>query len=224
MTPSSSAGTPQSRTDRFRRRAAGGSIAVGLVLLTLGALRLLTVLEVVPDVWWDLVAAWWPSLILLAGLALLATGRRITGAAASVIGGLWLLGTAVPAGYRWPVLLIAIGVLVIVGGFGGRHWVLGRTKVAWFDDVVARDHGDAAHVAVFAEVRGELDVRQGEPVECLAVFGDVRLRVPHDVAIELSETAIFGDVRAPGPPRGPVSSVVSVRATAVFGDVRLERG
>ncbi len=80
-------------------------------------------------------------------------------------------------------------------------------------------------MAVFGESEGRLEpsLAQEGIVECLAVFGDVQVRVPADVAVELSQTAVFGDVWAPGPPPGPVTATLEVRATAVFGDVKLVR-
>jgi hypothetical protein len=212
-----------------RPLASGLTVAGGLLLLA-GVVRFLLVLEVLPSEVGTVVSDWWPAVVLLAGGWLAATGRRLLGTATAVLGVLLLAPRVLPDGFTVPVLLIAIGLVVLLGAGSGRRWLLGSEgAVALFDDVRRGTDGTPparSYVAVFGESEGRIDPELAEegPLECLAVFGDVTVVVPADVAIAVTETAIFGEVRTPPPPTGPPRAVVAVRATAVFGDVRFIRG
>ena len=211
-----------------QRPLASGLTVTGVVLLVLGVGRALLVLEVLPPALGAAVARWWPLTLVLGGAWLVRRGRRVTGAALGLLGVLLLVITVVPEGFVGPTLLILLGVLLLFGATGGRQWLLGGGAVALFEDLRAGSDGAPparSYVAVFGEAEGRLEPSVADEgiVECLAVFGDVLVRVPPQVAVELSQTAVFGDVWAPAPPRVPVTSVLEVRATAVFGDVKLVR-
>ncbi len=211
-----------------QRPLASGLTVVGVVLVVLGLGRLLLALELLPAEVGEVFGRWWPLGLVAAGAWLAATGRRVSGMLLLLGGGLWTVLAAVPDGYTGPALLIGAGVVFIVGALGGRRWVLGGDGIAVFDHVRGSHDGvppARSYLAVFGESEGRLDATlAGEGVvECLAVFGDVQVRVPADVAVELTETAVFGDVRAPEAPVGEVVATVTVRATAVFGDVKLIR-
>ena len=193
-----------------------------------GVGRALIVLDVLPPAVGAAVATWWPAALVAGGVWLALGGRRVTGTALGLLGVLLLVVTVVPDGFVGPTLLILVGALLLWGATGGRQWVLGGGAVALFDDLRVGSDGSPparSYVAVFGESEGRLEPSFAEDgiVECLAVFGDVLVRVPADVAVELSETAVFGDVWAPEPPRVPATSTLEVRATAVFGDVKLVR-
>ncbi len=212
----------------LQRPLASGLTVVGVVLVVLGIGRLLLALGALPAEVGDVFGRWWPLGLVAVGGWLAATGRRVSGMLFLLGGGVWTLLVAVPDDYTGPALLIAVGVLFIVGALGGRRWVLGGDAVAVFDHVRGSRDGvppARSYVAVFGESEGRLDATLADEgvVECLAVFGDVQVRVPADVAVELTETAVFGDVRAPQAPVGEVVATVTVRATAVFGDVKLIR-
>jgi hypothetical protein len=213
-----------------QRPLASGLTLVGALLLLTGVVRFLVVLEVLPAEVGAALADGWPVLLVAAGIWLAATGRRLLGTAAVVLGVLLLAPRVLPEGFTVPVLLIALGLVVLLGAGGGRRWLLGSSgTVALFDDVRHGTDGTPparSYVAVFGGTEGRLDpdLADSGPVECLAVFGDVTVVVPADVALAVTETAMFGDVRTPAPPAGPPRVTVAVRATAVFGDVRFIRG
>ncbi len=215
---------------RVQRPLASGLAVAGVALLLAGVVRFLLVLEVLPSEVGDALATWWPLLLVLAGGWLAVAGRRLLGTATAVFGVLLLAPRVLPDGFTVPVLLIVLGLLVLLGAGGGRRWLLGSEgAVALFDDVRSGTDGRPparSYVAVFGESEGRIDPALCDegPLECLAVFGDVTVTVPADVAIAVTETAVFGEVRTPPPPTGPPRAVVAVRATAVFGDVRLVRG
>jgi hypothetical protein len=221
---------PAGAAARVQRPLASGLVVAGTLLLVIGVVRFLLVLEVFPSEVAAVVADGWPVLIVLTGGWLVATGRRLLGTATAVLGVLMLAPRVLPDGFTVPVLLIVLGLLVLLGAGGGRRWLLGsQGAVALFDDVRSGSDGSPparSYVAVFGESEGRIDpaLAAEGPLECLAVFGDVTVTVPPDVAITVTETAVFGEVRTPPPPSMPPRAVVAVRATAVFGDVRLVRG
>ncbi len=211
-----------------QRPLASGLTIAGGVLLVLGVGWMLVVLDVLPAAIAAAVASWWPVALVAGGAWLVRKGRRVTGTALGLFGVVFLVLTVVPDGFVGPALLILAGLLLLWGTTGGRQWLFGGGAVALFDDLRVGSDGSPpsrSYVAVFGASEGRLEPSLAAEgiVECLAVFGDVQLRVPADVAVELSETAVFGDVWAPEPPRGRVTSTLEVRATAVFGDVRLVR-
>jgi len=107
-----------------RRRSAGGSLVVGLVLIALGALFLADNVgfDIPGSVW-----RYWPFLLLAMGIARFAFGgdpddRR---------GGYWLIATGLYGwiavfglfglgwGTAWPIMLVAVGVSMVA--FRDRH-------------------------------------------------------------------------------------------------------
>lgn len=211
-----------------RRPVANALTVVGGALVVLGSWSILRAFGLVPTVVADIVDDWWPLVLVLGGGWLLARGRRASGTVLLVLGAVLLVISMIPRDLVGPVLLIGAGILLLLAATGGRRWLLGGPGVALFDDArTSRSDDEAARsfVAVFGESSGDIDAGVAEEgvVECLAVFGDVEVRVPRDVAVELRQTAVFGDVRAPQPPPVPTVATVQVRATAVFGDVRIDR-
>jgi hypothetical protein len=200
----------------------------GVLLIVVGAWSLLRAVGLVPDVLVEAVDDWWALALVLVGGWMFWSGRRTSGALLGLIGAAILIFSLVPSRLVPPVLLIGTGIVLLTGALGGRRWFTGRPGDALFDEVRGSLFGDRparSIVAIFDEATGVIDAIASDEgvVECLAVFGDVQVTVPHDVALELRQTAVFGDVRAPDPPTGPTVATVQVRATAVFGDVRITR-
>lgn len=211
-----------------RRPVANALTVAGGVLVVLGTWSILRTFGLIPAAIVEVVGDWWPLLLVLGGAWLLAQGRRGSGTVLLLLGAALLVVSLVPRALVGPVLLIGAGIVLLFAASGGRRWLLGGAGVAWLDDVrTSVSDGEAARsfVALFGESSGEIDAGLADEgvVECLAVFGDVEVRVPRDVAVELRQTAVFGDVRAPTRPPVPPVATVQVRATAVFGDVRILR-
>jgi hypothetical protein len=219
----------ESRPEASARRPVANSLTVvGTLLIVLGGWSILRAVGLLPDVVAALVGDWWAAALVVGGGWLLWRGRRATGVVVALIGAVILTVSLVPSQLIGPVLLIGVGTVLVIGALGGRRWFAGRPVETLFDEVhgsLFPDRPARSIVAIFDDVTGAIDATstpQG-PVECLAVFGDVKMTVPHDVAIELRQTAVFGDVRSPEPPTVTPVATVQVRATSVFGDVRITR-
>jgi hypothetical protein len=211
-----------------RRPVANSLTVVGTLLIVLGGWSILREVGLLPDVVADLVGDWWAAALVVGGAWLFRRGRRATGTAVALLGAVILTVSLVPSQLIGPVLLIGAGIVLVIGAMGGRRWFAGRPAEALFDEVhgsLFPERSVRSIVAIFDDVTGAIDVASGSqgPVECLAVFGDVKVTVPHDVAIELRQTAVFGDVRSPEPPTVTPVATVQMRATSVFGDVRITR-
>lgn len=216
---------------RVRRPVANSLTVVGTLLIVLGTWSILRTVGVVPDAVADVVGDWRGAALVLGGGWMVQRGRRVTGTLVVLIGTLNLIVSLLPGQLVGPTLLIGAGVVLLIGAMGGRRWFAGRPGDAFFEEVRGgwfADRPARSIVAVFDDTTGAIgaiDASSGDRgvVECVAVFGNVTVSVPHDVAIELRQTAVFGDVRAPEPPSVTPMASVQVRATSVFGDVRLVR-
>lgn len=214
--------------DDVRRAAGAGLVAVGAVLLTFGGWGIVVGLVEVPTGVTEVVEGWWPVVLVAAGAWLVGEGRRPLGLVFVGLGVVSLLVHHLPGELFWPVALITAGLVVLVGTTGrGRRWLTDGSGLAFFGDREPRGVGaDGPHelMAVFGDVSGHLaDDVTDEVVGCYSLFGDVELIVPRDVVVEMHQTSVFGDVRAPEPPRGRAARTIRVRGTALFGDVRVRR-
>lgn len=210
------------------RPVANSLTVVGTFLIVIGAWSILRTVGVVPGAVAEVVGDWWALALVLGGGWMFWRGRRAIGAVLVVIGAVNLTFALVPSRLIGPVLLIGAGLVLVIGAMGGRRWFGTRPGEALFEEVrgsLFHDRPTRSIVAIFNEADGAIDASSDQRgvVECVAVFGDVKVTVPHDVALELRQTAVFGDVRAPEPPLGTAVATVQVRATSVFGDVRFIR-
>ncbi len=217
---------PTGRT--VTQNAGAGLLVAGFVLLAVGGWRIGVELFDPPQALTRAVADWWALPLLLAGGWVVTQGRRTLGVAICVLATFVLIGRHVPDELVWPLIVMTAGIVVLASSFGpSRRLFDDGPGLALFDDrrVALGPGGPRTLTALFGEVEATLgDGDVDGPIECLSVFGDVDLVVPHDVAVEMRQTAVFGDVRAPEPPRGRVTRVLQVRGTSVFGDVRIRRG
>jgi len=217
------------RTDAGVRRPVANSLTVvGTLLIVIGGWSILRATGLVPDALAQLVGDWWALALVLGGGWLVWQGRRASGTILALLGAVILIFALVPGQLIAPVLLIGAGIVLVVGAMGGWRRFTGRPGEALLDELRGSGRGELPSrsiVALFDDAEGTIEIGADAHgvVECLAVFGDVKVRVPHDVALELRQTSVFGDVRAPEPPSVTAVGTVQVRATSVFGDVRLVR-
>jgi hypothetical protein len=209
------------------------SLFFGLVLIAVGTLFLLDQFDMVDA--WPLVADWWPTVVILAGLTQAVTRPRnpVGGAVVATVGFvllLWTLGVTEGIALLWPVLIIGLGLWLLFGrGWSRSHWDDAVEVVALFDDRRAAPTGSFSGgeiVTVFGDAAMDLrDVTPDSPEPTLlvtTVFGDVTLTIPGSWDVRVSGPEIFGDVSLEGPiARENPSAVLRLRVVTIFGDVRV---
>lgn len=190
----------------------------------------------------EVIAGWWPSILLVAALLelLARPPRRI---AATVFGvlGLLLLATTTDVisgsvlALVWPVAAIALGVWLLVRQPAA---VRGASAEDAVDATVvfsgrrivstSQDFRGGAATAVFGGI--ELDLVGTRltgvaDLEVVALFGGVEVTVPPGWRVLLDGPAIFGghENNVPAPP-GDGAPTLRIRATAIFGGVEVGVG
>jgi predicted membrane protein len=218
-----------------------GRVMIGLIVVTVGVLLLLGNLGIGDFNPWN----YTPSLLILLGLwALIRSGFR------GSIGPWVLIGIgvaiqlsvldevpAVVRGAIWPVLIIAVGVLLIVtrASFGGRASAARRSgdglnHVAVFNginDVVDgpfdRLHSTTLFGGADYDLRRARVERPPAVIDITCMFGGVELRVPEGWTVHNDVLALFGgvdDKRRGSSADGEVT--VSIRGTVLFGGLTIK--
>ena len=210
-------------------------LVLGLVLIALGVLLLLD--QAGRLTVWEVIADWWPTIVIACGVAQLVTRPRNTlgGVVLCLLGGallLWTLGVVASVAVVWPVLLIAAGLWLLAGRLGraGTRRAGGLEVNAIVDDrkeLVAEGPFTGGSVtALLGDValdlgRSTLDA-DGATLDVITVFGDVEITVPAAWQVTASGPELFGDVALRGastPPSG--APVLHLRVFTVFGDVEV---
>lgn len=215
-------------------------VVAGLVFVTLGVLLLAEQAGAIADVG-DLVADWWPLVIVAAGLgqATLPPRNPSGGLVVAGVGGallLWTLDVVASLSFVWPVLLIGFGLWLIVGrvrtGEGVDRFDDAHVSVVtvFGDREVAGPQGPFVGgdvTTVFGDV--DLDLAEAQldgdaTVQITTVFGDLDLVVPPSWRVKLTGPQLFGDVRIADPLETVEGAPLLVlRTVTVFGDVEVRR-
>jgi predicted membrane protein len=212
-----------------------GRLLAGLFLVGLGALLLAAQLGAIDA--GDLIAGWWPLIIVAAGvLRFFDRPRNIAGGTFLVGLGLVLLAwrqeliEASDAALIVPIGLILIGVYVLLRRPRGSLPPMDTPTVdlvAVFGEQSARVTGEVFEGGKATAVLGDvdLDLREarlpgsGARLELVAVLGDVDVIVPSGWNVSVDGPVVLGDTTdrtLPGPAGAPR---LEVRATSVLGDV-----
>ncbi|MFU8839591.1 MAG: LiaF transmembrane domain-containing protein [Nitriliruptoraceae bacterium] len=215
-------------------RRLDGTVGFGLILITIGVVLTLDNLDVVSAS--ELLAGWWPVVVVAAGLWAALTGGPVVGVLLAAVGGLLLLSTQelVSAGVG---RLVVPGVLVVLGGTllqAGRRV---RSAQVTLVDALGRApaEGDGsgagpapAATAIFGDARLVVDdvVPAGGRVvvSATSVLGDVRVEVPAGWRLDDRITRVLGDVRLPADGRGARrddAPVVELHGVVLLGDVKV---
>ncbi len=190
----------------MQTRTVPDRVVIGLIIILLGIVFLLDTTDLLKTGG----ARWWPSAFILWGLwRLLSTGfREVTGPLILIAVAAFVLALTlgVDTGKFWPILLILVGVLVLVGGTRARSHA---RELSGPDDVnlVAVVGGVERKVTsqgfrggqITAVMGGvDLDLRETKVAEApatldiTAIMGGVEIRVPSDWSVRVDAAAILG--------------------------------
>ena len=217
-----------------------GRLLVGVVLVVLGLVFLLDRLGVASAD--RLFSAFWPLLIIAAGVLQLAVTRRASPGPAIMIGiGIVLLAATlnlVPPSFWqlfWPLVLIAIGVLFLAGvvSRGGLRQadqrddvnvlsVLGGQRLVGQSQQGRGGPVTSVFGGVTLDLRNANLAPEGAAIDAMSAFGGVEILVPEGWRVEMNGIPIFGgfENRTTGPATGVAEGrALHVRGTALFGSV-----
>lgn len=225
---------------RERSPVSRSSLTFGTLFVALGVLLLLDRGGLADA--GSIIAGWWPSVVVLAGVAQVVTRPRnlVGGAMLTTIGGvllLWTLGLTDVLGLLWPLVLIGLGLWVLTrqarpssrGARPSRIVPPGEQIVVVFSDrdvrAPAAPFGGQAVTAMFGDLDldlldARLDGRVSMPVT--AVFGDVDLEVPADWRVTVSGPELLGDVTLSTPYEpGDGAPELHLKVVCIFGDIKV---
>lgn len=210
----------------------------GILIVALGAVLLLDVAGVVDA--GDAIADWWPLVLLGAGVAgLLTNPRHWLMPMIVALGGLLLLmrttGVVDSLALVWPLLLIAIGVLIVFGwGWGEKRAATPDHAVSSFNIFSGSEiasHSDRFEGgkigAMFGGAEVDLTHARLAPESVLDVFvafGGVEIRVPQGWRVDIGGFPIFGGFEnitaKEALPSDP--PVLRIDATVLFGGLEVK--
>ena len=220
-----------------------GRLLVGMVIATVGVLFLLDAAGVADA--GDVIARWWPSVIVAAGLLTLAErppaylrGAILT--AGGAVGLLFTTGVLDHNAWRyvWPVAVIVAG-LAVMARWSGRTISSGSHP----DDVISSTSmfGGAELASADQQFRGAwltaifggitLDLRDAHPaaggasVNATVAFGGIDVLVPKGWRVTVKSVPIFGGVEDGTDRSDPLPAdapTLHIDAVTVFGGVSVK--
>lgn len=203
------------------RRGAGHHMVVGIIVLALGMMFLLRNFGIIPHLspW-----SFWPAILIVVGVVNILNARStLSMFSGAIVAGLGALFLANNLGYLpwyhwsllWPVLLIAVGLLLLLNGFGGQgHW---RGVHAFVDDRSESSHDVLREIAIFGGVKRRVQTQDFQGGEATAIFGGVEIDLRRASTardeIEIVANAMFGGVEIAVPDTWDVA----VRGAGILG-------
>jgi hypothetical protein len=186
-----------------------GRLLFGTVVAAMGVVFLLGSADVVDP--GHVIAGWWPITIILLGLFHAGSGRRMSGAAWTlVVAGAFLLG--VTSGlfgsdawrYVWPSALVAVGVWLVLG-WGRRLGirpsddeevdgiaVFGSARLATRSQSFRRASVTSVLGGVTLDLTEALPIGPGAEVSVTSILGGVSVLVPRGWVVEIRGLPILG--------------------------------
>ena len=221
----------------------GPGLIAGVIFVALGAILLLDRFGIL---YAHDILRYWPVILIAIGVGNLlkrdCVGSRVGGAILTVVGGVLLLDRLDLWHVRfrdlWPLVLIAIGMLLLWRAIEGRREPpavspSGLNEWAMFGGVERRISSQEFEGGKVSAVFGgvELDLRQAAMkgnqavIEAHALFGGVELRIPADWTVTLRGVGLFGayadHTQHPAPAPGAELKELVVRGSAVLGGVEV---
>jgi predicted membrane protein len=218
-----------------------GRLIFGLTVIGLGVLFLLDELGQIDA---SAVLRWWPAVLLAFGLMKLMGGREnlVSGGIMTLVGS-WLLLRAMgvlPFGLRdfWPIILIALGGLMVAGGMRSRRRGPGAKNSAstvsgfafWsgVDRKVVTDNFEGGEISAFMgghelDLRGAKIANGSATIDLFVMMGGVDLRVPEDWAVTYDGVLIMGGVEdRTRPPAGEVRNKLILKGFVMMGGIEVK--
>jgi type IV secretory pathway VirB2 component (pilin) len=222
---------------------------LGTLLIVLGSLWLLGNLDLIEWDFGQLLATYWPVILIVIGLDFLAgrAGTRWSGGLLVGVGAVYLAANlglvTIDPDVLWT--LVAALVIILLGASILRSALSpGGTQWAIMSGIEQAQEGEVPERGGFIALMGgvELDLSRADfphqetVLNLTAMMGGVEVKVPADVTVECQATAILGGVECLGQTVGGVlgsrtitrpATVSSpkrllIRATALMGGVEIE--
>lgn len=216
----------------------------GVIIAAFGGVLLLKNLEIIKfDSWHVFWGTVWATGLILAGLMTIFSSRR----ASLRVWGLLLMTIGVSIGLGaygvinisvwkifWPVILIAIGLMVSIGSGGRKRSkksaadVSGNEKIAIFYGEESRVKGDYTGGSVTAIFGGvELDLRQakikdGAVIDIFTFCGGVNINMPDDVIVKNEVHGILGGSEDKTVSKSSAKKTIILRGECILGGLEVK--
>jgi len=223
----------------------------GLVLIAVGAIFFLDNLHIfrIHDL-----LSYWPVILVAAGLFQIidcgTTMGKIGGGILAAVGGVFLARNLgyLPIGWgeMWPLILVAVGVLMLANRITGESWkwphgnwtqsgggghlhesaVFGGGKRIITDNNFTGGKVDAVFSGYEIDLRGAHIASNSAVLDVNAVFGGVEVKIPLNWNAVVKGAGVFGgyvdNTRHPNPAEVPNIKQVVFKGGAVFGGVEIK--
>lgn len=233
------------QTDKNLPKAKKGNkgLVVGGIILTIGVIWLLRKMDIYIPGW----VFGWEMILIVIGLAI-GVDNKFRNPASYIlilIGGVGLLDHFLHFNfnfweYFWPLMVIFIGLMIIIrprrrkhfqvtddGAVAGPHDKLDLVSV--FNgikrSVLSKNFRGGETITVFGGTEINLvnaDIQNTVNLECVTVFGGLKLIVPKNWEVRTDATAIFGgveDKRFTAVEVVPENKVLIITGTVLFGGI-----
>ncbi|MFC1619700.1 LiaI-LiaF-like domain-containing protein [Candidatus Neomarinimicrobiota bacterium] len=225
----------------FRTDKSPSSFLIGALILTIGALFLLQNFDVLD--FGNVVAHWWPLIMVIVGLDRLRKGDRSGGTILLIVGVAFLTATLDIIRWGsifrfWPVVLILVGLSILLRGRNRSGWLSATAGETSEDYLKIRSTFSGVRRSVSSEnfkggeisaVFGsaELDLRnakasvEGCRLDLSAQFGAVELIVPADWRVSVSGSPLLGAIEDKTAKTGENPVHVECRCSVAFGAIEI---
>ena len=216
----------------------------GITIVALGGVLLLRNLEIIKfdswNVFWGTV---WAVGLILAGLMTIFSSRR----ASLRVWGLLLMTIGVSIGLGaygvinisvwkifWPVMLIAIGLIVSVGSGGHKRSKKsvaddsGNEKIAIFYGEESRVKGDytgGSATAIFGGVELDLrraNIKDGAVIDIFTFCGGVSISLPDDVIVKNEVRGVLGGSEDKTVSKSSAKKTIILRGECILGGLEVK--
>lgn len=212
-------------------------VLIGLVIVAVGVSALLVQVGVVDVDLGQLVATWWPLLIVLAGVgALVSVPRAWVGPVTVIAVGVFLqlgalgLITVNLWAVLWPIAIILVGLTVLIGlGTRGADDQTVNSAVIWWGSerrTTSHDFKGGSLSAVMGGISVDLrdaDIVDRAEMSVFVFWGGVDIKVPPSWRLRVGGLPLLGgweDKTAQLP--GPDAPELVVHITAIMGGVDIK--